>query len=768
MNQLAFLDDVAANRVRLANIRHIAIIGNAVPRRCGLATFTADCFLALQSADPGIRIDYYAMDDGSGVEYASDIHLIRQDDPLSYSEAALAIEQSGAEAIWLQHEFGIFGGSAGELIVGLLQRTRLPLLTTLHTVLETPDVDQRRVFDAVVARSQRLMVMAEKARDILSDVYGIDTSKVSVIPHGVPDRPYVDPATMKARFGFEGRDVILTFGLLAPDKGIDRVIQAMPDIVAAHPRALYVVLGATHPHIVRQSGESVREGLRQQAADLGVADHVAFIDRFVELDELCDYLQAADVYVTPYNNPAQITSGTLSYAVAMGKPVVSTPYIHATEILRDDHGILVPFGDSAAMAAAIDGLLSDDEARANFAARAYARGRGMIWEEIGRAVLVELAAAREDHPTRLPARRSHALLKPDLAAILRMSDATGMLQHAIFSVPDRNHGYCLDDNCRALMLMHQMPDIDPELADQWTTTYAAFVQHAWNPDIGRFRNFMRFDRSWCESEGSEDSCGRALWSLGVTVRDGLFAKHRDWASQLFDTAISGMATLEAPRAQAFAMLGAAAIIDARPGHAAARSLLEDFGTHLMALVDEARRPDWAWFETVLAYDNARLPQALIVAGRALDRDDFIRCGLETLAWIVAQQTAPEGHFRPVGSESFGRPYAAPLPFDQQPLEAQATIEAAAVALGVDPDGPWLSIAENAYRWYLGQNDLAMPLADKAHAACFDGLTPVGVNRNQGAESLLALQFSSCVMKRLSQADQNMPRPVRVTVEALPA
>jgi glycosyltransferase involved in cell wall biosynthesis len=731
--------------------QHIALIGNAMPRRCGIATFTTHCREALEAAFPAMRIDSYAMDDAADpITYSADIHAIVQHDKSAYAAAACRIEDSGAQAIWLQHEFGIFGGPAGDMILHLLDRTRLPLVLTLHTILEQPNADEARVMDALLRRAGRIMVMAERGRDILLSRYGVEDARIAVIPHGVPDRPLVAPDSMKPRFGWDGRRVILTFGLLAPDKGIEHMIRAMPAIAARHPDALYVVLGATHPNLLREQGETLRTSLIALANDLGVSRNVQFVDGFIEEGELIDTLQAADIYVTPYLNPAQITSGTLSYAIGMGKPVVSTPYVQAQEILSDDRGVLVPFRDSPAMAEAIDRLLSDGDILHGYAERAFAYGRQMIWTELARHVGDLLGIAIATQPAHFKPRRSYAHLAPDATSIIAMSDATGMFQHGILTIPDRRHGYCIDDNARALILMTQMDHLEANIRDQWTTTYAAFVQHAWNPDNGRFRNFMSFDRRWLEDAGSEDSCGRTLWALGVTARDAQTRRHRDWAAQLFNVALEPLSTMRSPRAQAFVMLGCAAVLDSEPGHRLARHTLTGFADHLAALVDIQRRPDWGWFEAFLAYDNARLPEALLIAGRHLERADLIATGLATLAWIADQQTAPEGHFRAVGSESFGRTHEPPLPFDQQPLEAQGMIEAALAAIAVDTDPRWPAFAENAYRWFLGQNDLDTPLATPANGGCCDGLTPTGPNRNQGAESLLALQLASCAMNRLSQ------------------
>lgn len=744
-------------------IRHIALIGNFLPRKCGLATYTTDTYNALIARFPDLRVDVYAMDDHPGMyAYPTEVtRAIPQHERAAYLDAARAIEASGAQAIWVQHEYGIYGGAAGEHLIALLDRVSVPVFATLHTVLERPSADERRVMEALLRRSARVVVMAERGRDILKRVHGVDDRKMVMIPHGVPDRALADPDQFKPAFGWEGRDVVLTFGLLAPNKGIETIIAAMPEVVEADPRALYVVLGATHPNLVAHEGEAYRDRLKALAQEKGVAEHVRFIDAFVDYDDLIDYLQAADIYATPYTNPAQITSGTLSYAVGVGKAVISTPYVHATEILDDGHGVIVDFGDSAAFAREIRTLLSDKQARTQLSARAYARGRTMIWPRLVENAMAELETVIASKPQRVATSRARAelpVLQPDISAVERMSDATGMLQHSIYSVPDRRHGYCIDDNARALILMCKIDGIDETLRDKWTSIYAAFVQYAWNPDARRFRNFMNFDRTWCEDEGSEDSNGRALWALGVTARDARAQKHRDWASAMFDSTASIALDLGSPRARAFAMLGAAAMLEAHPGHALSRMVLDRFGDELIALLDGARRPEWQWFEIVLAYDNARLPEALLRAGKALGKQSFISVGLETLEWIVERQTSPEGRFRAVGTESFGRPYADPLPFDQQPLEAQATVDACIAALEVTGEPRWGEEAMRAYRWYLGANDLELPLATAQDGGCFDGLMPGGLNRNQGAESILALQLANCAISALSKRAENVAGP----------
>ncbi len=729
-----FTPDILPPNFVTRRVKRIALIGNHLPRRCGIATYTTDIANAVLQRFPDIAVDIWAMNDpGKTYAYPAQVTgTIEQEDPATYADAARAITASGADMVWIQHEFGIFGGKAGDHILALIDRITVPVAVALHTVLAEPNRDQRRVTLALVERCETIIVMAEAARQILIDLYGADPDHVVVIPHGIPDRPFTATDAMKAKLGLCGRDVILTFGLLSPGKGIETMISAMPAIVARNPDALYLVLGATHPHCIAGDGEDYRDSLVALVDHLQMTDHVQFIDAFFETEDVLDYLAAADVYVTPYLNPAQVTSGTLAYAVGLGKPIVSTPYIHARELLEDGNGRLVDFGDSAGFADAINGLLLDSETLNAVRRKTYALGRTMIWPRLaetslGRFEDVAMRATKKPLPIRPPS-------IPDAVgtlALTRMTDATGMLQHSIFGVPHRAHGYCIDDNARALMLM-----------DENMPVYAAFVDYAWNPDKGRFRNFMSFDRRWLEDEGSEDSCGRTVWALGIAAASAPDRDMRDWARARFDQAIEAMSGMESPRAQAFMMLGLVALSETDPIDPRPLTLLSRWGDNLMRLLHDHRRPDWHWFEPVLAYDNARLSEALIRSGVAIGRTDFVTQGLDTLTWLAERQTTPAGQFRAVGSDSFGRPYAPPLPFDQQPLEAWAAVDACDAAYAATADPQWQRNARTAYRWFLGQNELGQALGDVKTGGCYDGLIPTGVNRNRGAESILAFHLAT--------------------------
>lgn len=722
--------------------RRLALIGNYVPRKCGIATFTADLTEQLGRFRPEIAVDVWALDDADDrLAYDRVAGTIDRAHPGDFARAAEAINASRADAVWLQHEYGIFGGADGEMVVDFVDRLAAPLIVTCHTVLTEPSANQRRILEHLVQRASRIMVMSQRARELLIARYSAPPQVVEVIEHGAPDRPFGREDEFKARRGLSGRTVLTTFGLLGPGKGIEKVIEALPAIRARHPNVLYRIVGATHPKLVARDGESYREGLKARAEQLGVSEAIEWDESFVETDELLDQLEACDIYLTPYPGLQQSTSGTLSYAVALGKAVVSTPYVHARELLSDGVGVLIEPGSADAIANAVCGLLDDPIELAALKARAYARGRETIWPRFAAASAALIEHAVAARPQSAPRAR------PSFHAVRTMCDSTGMFQHSIGIIPDRRHGYCLDDNVRALMLVNQAQGIDPQERQALSMTYAAFIQDAWNPDVKAFRNFMRFDRGWCEDQGSEDSNGRAIWALGRTAQDSPDADIRTWAAQLYDHTLPFIAQSGSPRTVAFVMLGAAAVLRARP-HAASADALAQGADLLERLLGGARRPDWAWFEAVLGYDNPRLPQALIEAGETLGRPDWTALGVETLAWIAQRQTAADGFFRPIGSETFGREYAQ-LPFDQQPLEAQAAIDAALSAFRATGEERWRVHGTAAWRWFFGANDRGVVLADVATGRCRDGITPRGANMNCGAESILAFQLGHYSMLALA-------------------
>jgi glycosyltransferase involved in cell wall biosynthesis len=751
----------------------IAFIGNSLPRRCGIATFTTDLQQAVAAADPDLATSIVAMNDGDGYDYPGSVGFQIQDDQVQdYARAADFLNDGRFDVVSLQHEFGIFGGEAGAHVARLLPRLTMPVVTTLHTVLSEPSTAQRSVMERIVDASSRVVVMAEKGRDLLRSIYRLPADKIEVIAHGIPDFAFVEPDAAKARLGFAGRSVILTFGLLSPNKGIEVMIDAMPSILRRRPDAVYVILGATHPHLVREQGEAYRTGLQNRVHELGIEDHVVFLDQFVDRETLLGFIAMCDVYVTPYLNEAQMTSGTLAYSFGLGKAVVSTPYWHAQELLADGRGVLVPFSDVVATGNEIASLLTDTPRRQAMRRRAYVSSRSMTWEQTAKRYLATFEAARRGRVLNVIAGSAQTKLllqaaaPPELRAehLHCMCDDTGLFQHAVHSVPDRMHGYCVDDNARALLLACVLGSAgEQRLPEPLTARFASFVQHAWNPQARRFRNFMSFDRRWLEEVGSEDSHGRTLWALGECARSDISSSRRRWSAALFAEALPMVESFSSPRAWGFALLGLdayCAVVAAPSSTTQLRSLLAD---RLLALLSAVERPGWVWFEEGLSYDNARLPQALIATGLSMQVPGYVAAGMRSLRWLASLQTTPAGLFRPVGSDSFSDRLSAPKAFDQQPLEATATISACLAAWRADGDPQWRAEAARAFAWFMGENDLSIPLVDSETGACRDGLHRDRPNENRGGESVVSYLLSLAEIRQLSRMSGDRPKltPLRV-------
>jgi glycosyltransferase involved in cell wall biosynthesis len=750
-------------------LRRIAVVGNSLPRRCGIATFTTDLHQAISASRPTLETCIVAMTDhGQTYDYPNAVTFEVQDDNIEeYIRAADFLNAGRFDTVCLQHEFGIFGGEAGGHVLELLSRLTMPVVTTFHTVLANPTAAQRAVMERIVDASSKVIVMANKGRELLRSVYQVPDDKIEVIAHGIPDVPFVTPDAAKARLGFDGKSVIMTFGLLSPNKGIEVMIDAMPSILKRRADAVYVVLGATHPNLVREQGEAYRNRLMRRVRELGVEDHVVFLDRFVDLPTLLEFISMCDVYVTPYLNEAQMTSGTLAYSFGLGKPVVSTPYWHARELLANGRGVLVPFGDAAAIASKIAELLTDDVRRQAMCRRAYAVSRTMTWERTAEHYMSVFESASQGHwlkviaPSNTGVQEPRGPAAPDMQIgyFLSMCDDTGLFQHAVHSVPDRSHGYCVDDNARAMLLACALnsPGEQP-LSEILTARFAAFVQHAWNRDTGRFRNFMGFDRTWLEASGSEDSHGRTLWALGETSRSDASPSRRQWAAALFAEALSTVETFRSPRAWAFTLLGLGAYCAVAPDDLHAQEIRHSLADRLMSCLASVETPDWVWFEEGLAYDNARLPQALMMTGAATQTPEYVQAGLRSLRWLMMRQTTPAGHFRPVGTAGFGELRQLPRAFDQQPVEATATIAACLTAWRADGDAEWKSLATRAFTWFLGSNDLSVALVDPHTGSCRDGLHPDRANENRGGESVLSYLLGLAEIRQLARANAGLTKP----------
>jgi len=744
----------------------IAVVGNYLPRQCGIATFTTDLCDAISTECGVARLFAVPVNDTeSGYAYPERVRLaLAQDDLSSYEQAADFLNFTNFDLVCLQHEYGIFGGRAGSHILALLRRLKMPVITTLHTVLREPNPDQRRVMEEIAALSDRLIVMSELSSQFLQEIFKVPGCKIDMVPHGVPDLPFLDPNFYKDRFGVEGKAVLVTFGLLSPNKGIENVIQALPQILSKHKNVVYIVAGATHPHILRREGDLYREHLQALAKEIGVESKVIFHNRFVSPAEMVEFIGAADIYITPYRYEEQVVSGTLAYALGAGKAIISTPYWHAIELLDDRRGALVPFQDPDAIARKTVELLDTPAIRHAMRKRAYLYAREMVWKKVAGGYIASFGQARSDRmreprvmfADETSAKCTDMLPALNLDHLHRLTDDTGLLQHATFAVPNYTEGYTTDDNARALVLsilLEQFEQREPLGIDNLASRYLAFLGHALNPANGRFRNFLSYARTWGEAQGSEDCHGRALWALGTVLGRSKDQSLRGAAGHLFEMAVPAVITFSSPRAWAFALLGIQEYLDCFPGDRDAQKLGDVLATRLVDLQAANLSPDWAWFEDVLAYSNSRLPQAVLITGRRNSNCHMISVAIGALDWLSEiQHCADKGHFVPIGSQGFYRKGGERARFDQQPVEAGGAVSACLEAYRATGDDRWRKEAWSAFNWFLGDNDLQIALYDPTTGGCRDGLHPERVNENQGAESTLAFLMAQVEMRLLGEVD----------------
>jgi glycosyltransferase involved in cell wall biosynthesis len=752
-------------------IESIAVIGNYLPRQCGIATFTTDLVEGLSAEAPDIYCWAAAMNDKpEGYAYPEKVRFeINQNKLNDYSIASQFLNISQTDIVCVQHEYGLFGGPAGSHLLKLLGELRMPVVTTLHTILKDPDPEYLEVMCTLTDLSDKLIVMSRKAVDFLKEIYSVPEEKIAFIHHGIPDTPFIDPSFYKDKVGVEGKKVLLTFGLLSPNKGIENVLQALPAVIKKHPDVVYIILGATHPHILKFHGDAYRIMLQQLVRKLDIGEHVIFQNRFVELKELCEFLGIADIYVTPYLEEAQITSGTLAYAMGTGKAVISTPYWYATEMLAEDRGRIVPFCNPDAMAEQIIDLLDNDVERHAMRKKAYIFSRDAVWKEVSRKYLqvfrdVQLSRARKPRPRhsyveKIKAITNFELPELKLDHLKAFTDDTGILQHANYTIPDRTHGYCTDDNARALLVaamgQKYLPTIGLAL-DSLSGHYLGFLLYAFDEKKGRFRNFMTYSRQWTEEIGSEDAHGRALWCLGKALTFLDDTGYLAMSTTLFNKALRAVETFHSPRAIAFTLVGIHGYLYKFAGDSDVRRIQELLADRLFNQFKNNGTDDWPWLENALNYANGKLPHALLLSGQRMQHNDMIDMGLKSLKWLLAIQTEAS-HFVPIGSNGWYEKGGPRARFDQQPVEAKAMVEACVEAFNITRDHTWFENAVMCFNWFLGNNDLNMPLYDPKTGGCRDGLMADGINQNEGAESSLAWLLSLMTLQKL-YADEILVQP----------
>lgn len=751
-------------------LRKVAFIASSLPQKCGIATFTSDLIANVRAA-AGDNFEplVVAMKSDESCQYAEPVKFeIRPQVKNDYITAADFLNFSHIDLISIQHEFGLFGGDAGSYLNLLLQRVKAPIVTTLHTVLKEPDEHYYRSMIDVCHASDKIIVMNDRGVTMLKEIYDVPEKKIELLPHGIPDLPFVDSSYYKAKFGMENRRTILTFGLLSKNKGIENMLRAMPEIVKADPSILYIILGRTHPSVVKHDGESYRFGLQRLVKELGLSDNVIFHNQFVTDEKLQNFLCAADLYVTPYINREQLTSGTLAFAVGTGKAVVSTPYWAAEELISDGRGRLVDFNDSKGLANAVIEILDNDKLFFTMRRKAYEYGRSITWPMIGKRYWKLFSSRKLPFHTKSTAKpiREDAISilevpEPPLDHLQRLTDDTGLYQHAKFVIPNRQHGYCTDDNSRAVVAMakYYRQYAEPE-ALRLFDIYLSFLIHAQNED-GTFKNFMNFDRTWVEGEPEHDSLGRALWAFGSIMPKPPLPKYLPIIKDYFDKTVHHVPSLSM-RGMAYSIFGMAHYLQQFPGASEIKRYLTIAADHLLDQYQTNSHKDWQWFEDILTYDNAVLCDAMFTASMALDNEKYLQAAQRTCDFLLENIYTGE-HFSYIGCKGWYERGGKRAKFDQQPLEVAGTTMMLKSAYTVTGDPKYLKLQRKAFDWFLGDNDLQLPVYDFRTKGSADGLEVSGVNYNQGAESLLSFFLSLlCVLEsypeRLRLKDEDAPFP----------
>jgi len=740
----------------------VSFISSYVPRQCGIATFTCDLAAAVEkdSSTGEILPTITALNDiAEGYKYPPEVKLVIKDKSINdFKEAAHYLNFSDADVINLQHEFGLYGGEAGSNILFLADNLHKPLVTTLHTVLETPSEDEYKVLKEICALSSYVVVQSQRAVDMLINIYGVPERKIKFIAHGAPDVPFIDTSYYKDKLRLAEKKVILTFGLVGPGKGIEDVITAMTSVVKEYPDVMYIILGATHPNVKRQFGESYRNMLENLVKKNGLEKNVIFINRFVENKELLEFLLMSDIYVSPYHNKHQIVSGTLTYALVSGKAVVSTPYWYAEELLAEERGMLYPFKDTEALSKILLELLKDENKRNKLRKNAYDAGRKLTWANTAKKYAevflksVDEFKGRPYIPTSPRVIGLPALPELNFTHLRNLTDDTGILQHATYSIGNPREGYCTDDNVRALLVtvMDKRMFNDAKV-DQLINIYLRFVYNAYNREKGLFKNFMSYDRKWLDDGGSEDCNGRVIFVLGYIIKNLRSNSIIGITKSMFDESILNMQNFHSPRAISYIIMGCIFYLSKFSGALDVINICKKLTERLYENYLVYKKPEWLWYEDYLTYLNGRLPHAMLTAGQFFNSKKFIEAGLESLTWLYDQLTdGSSKYISLIGNDGWYVRGKQKAKYDQQPVEIPALIDACFIAYDITKDYAWIEKINLTFSWFLGNNERQEPICDFASGGCFDGLNSTIINQNQGAEATISWLLSLLRMLKIDQ------------------
>jgi glycosyltransferase involved in cell wall biosynthesis len=727
----------------------IAYIGTYPPRGCGIGTFTNNLVKSIvvntdnKNVEDAIVIALNK--DNEEYDYPKEVKLtIRESHQRDYINAANFINYSDIDICILEHEFGIFGGDEGLYILPFIHHLKIPLIVTFHTVLKEPNYTQKAIVQSIGKESANIVVMSKKAVNFLENIYQIPSEKISYIEHGVPNFDRIQKLEVKKKFNLKDKKILFTFGLLSRNKGIETVIKALPEIKKQVPNVLYIVMGKTHPEVMKHSGEEYRNYLYYLAKKNGVEDNLYFINKFTTEEMIYEYLSASDVYVTPYLNEAQITSGTLAYAVGAGAVVVSTPYWHATELLADGRGFLFDFSNEKDLATQVCKLLSSNQLLEETSTKAYDYGKKIRWPKIGKQYLTlcEYIKSRSIIPE-----QKESLTNPDslpkfnLAHVLALTDSTGIIQHAKYTIPNRYEGYCLDDNARGLILATLAHRLKKDTnSDKLLKRYLAYIFHAQRED-GYFRNFMSYKRDFLDDIGSEDSFGRTVWGLGYLIRHAPNNTFRQLGREIFGKSYQNFEKIKYIRSLANVIIGLSYYLQVHGGDEPAIALLRKLSDRLTDSYEKHKTDKWQWFDNELTYDNALLPLAMFHTYNITGQEKYYDIAIETTHFLT-EICFRNGFCSLVGNDGWFKKDDEKIPeFDQQPVDAMALVLLYYQAYKITKDKKYLDLLSKSYMWFQGENHLRIPLFDHESNGCCDGLEKTGINRNQGAESTLAYWVS---------------------------
>lgn len=749
IEQASFQGHISTGNKQETEIPVVLILSSYPPRECGIATYSQDLILALNKQfDHSFEVQVCAFETGlMDYEYPEEVSDVLQTDiPVEYALLAQRINENERIClVLLQHEFGFFQ-LAGDPLQAFLQALEKPLITVFHTVLPHPDSLRITTIQQIADASESIIVMTNHAADVLKNEYVIPANKIEVIPHGTHLVPHLDKELLKEKYQLTSRKVLATFGLLSSGKGIETTLDALPKIIKKHPEVVFLILGKTHPAVVSSEGEVYRDLLQSKVTELKLEDHVIFINKYLSLNDLLEYLQLTDIYLFTSKDPHQTVSGTFSYALSCGCPIISTPIPHAKEVLNKDTGILIDFQNSAQLGKAVENLLGDEALRNAFSSNSLERIASTSWENsaIAHAALFQRFTEKAIELNYCPP-------PVNLAHFHKLTTEFGMIQFSRINQPDLNSGYTLDDNARALiaMCMHYELTQD-ETSLNAIQTYLNFISFC-QQTTGKFSNYVDIEQQFTAQNREtniSDSNGRAIWALGflISKHDILPQEMCAQASSVLYKTLKRIKQMHSPRTMAFTIKGLYFSNRENPSSEVSFciKLLAD---RLVQIFRHESEPNWPWFESYLTYANSILPEALLYAWKETG-DQFYKEVAKSSFDFLLSLTFTKTQMKVISNKSWLHKGKKPEKFGEQPIDVAYTMLALNHFYEVFGDESYFEKSRIAYSWFLGNNHLSQIIYNPCTGGCYDGLEQKHVNLNQGAESTI-----SYLIARLSIENQ---------------